>query len=192
MPVFYVPRLTHPIPSSYKYWEHHDSFGRTDGYGVKMVLNDQHVLILPGERKEMDLSGFAPSPAKKTTNVSTSRTAYTSSLSMMPLNPAPSMQPVETSSKVGHDENDGVNSGFSGTVHVVHDDDDDGHDDDAVVHDDDDGAISNSSASLVVANADLPTKRDLLVPSPKKRGRPRSKQNTGSNKKVKTRSSRNK
>ena len=178
MPVFYVPRLTHPIPSSYKYWEHHDSFGRTDGYGVKMVLNDQHVLILPGERKEMDLSGFAPSPAKKTTNVSTSRTAYTSSLSMMPLNPAPSMQPVQPLSNVVHDENDGVNSGSSTTVHVVHDDDDEG--------------TSNSSASLVVANADLPIERGTsLVPSPRKRGRPRSKQNTGSNKKVKTRSSRN-
>ena len=36
-----------------------------DGYGVKMVLNDQQVLILPGERKQIDVSGFAPSPAKK-------------------------------------------------------------------------------------------------------------------------------
>ena len=158
-----------------------------------MVLNDQHVLILPGERKEMDLSGFAPSPAKKTTNVSTSRTAYTSSLSMMPLNPAPSMQPVQPLSNVVHDDNDAENSDSSGTVHVVHDDEDDVHHDDAVVHDDDNEAISNSSASVVVANADLPTERDTsLVPSPKKRGRPRSKQNTGSNKKVKTRSSRNK
>ena len=145
MPVFYVLHLTHPIPSSYKYWEHHDSFGRRDGYGVKMVLNDQHVLILPGERKEMDLSGFAPSPAKKPTKVSTSRTAYTSSLSMMPLNPAPSMQPVETSSKVGHDENDGVNSGSSGMVNNI--------------HDDDDGPLSNSSASVVVANVDVPIQR---------------------------------
>ena len=109
----------------------------------------------------------------------------------MPLNPAPSLQPVQPLSNVVHDENDGANSGSSSTVHVVHDDDDDVHDDDAVGHDDDDGAISNSSASLVVANADLPTERDTsLVPSPKKRGRPRSKQNTGSNKKVKTRSSR--
>ena len=46
-----------------------------DGYGVKMVLNDQQVLILPGERKQIDVSGFAPSPAKKKAHVFTLPTA---------------------------------------------------------------------------------------------------------------------
>ena len=148
-----------------------------DGYGVKMVLNDQQVLILPGERKQIDVSGFAPSPAKKKAHVSTLPTAtmpnpvsnestatmlnhvsneVTTRLSMMPLNPAPSMQPIESSSDGAHDVDDGPDSKSSDELNVIPNGN---------------GPISNS---------------------PRKRGRPRSKQDSGSNKKGKTRSSRKK